>query len=125
MAFPPIQGFSAPNLSAHRHSVSDQSPANFHTNLSECDTDMVDTVAGANATTMNSTSPEDDHNEDDCYGTKKDARLEMQLATIPEYFANKKTKGRDFLRLSFDMYLRGRRWQDTQEARPKARQQTS
>ena len=98
LPFPPIQDFHGRNLSAHRASMSDEGPANVHNSrpLADFDTDMVDTTAGSSVVVNNAVSPDDGSNEDDTHDTKKDTKVKMKMAAIPEYFATKRTKGRCF-----------------------------
>ncbi len=58
------------------------------TSPDEYDTDMGGTTAGSSAT-----SPENGVNEEIVKGHEKDVSTHPKMAAIPEYFANKKTKG--------------------------------
>ena len=114
LPFPSAQGFPRPTHS-DRRDVSNQDPSSPHSSQPYMDSegydaDMVDATAGSSTAVSNAASPEDDRNEEDSQGTKKDAKLKTKMTAIPGYFASKKTKGKSQIRPLRYIDLPSYRW---------------
>ena len=107
---PPAQGFPGPSQPGTRIPVLGQVPSGFlnkqpyqdSTSPEGYDTDMADAAGSSSAAVSNAASPEEGNNEDGIKAKEKGAKAKTKMAAIPEYFASKKTKGKDY---SQDPYL--------------------